>query len=439
MPIPRPILYAALLLLISPLLAQDFGTTPRSTLNPQIARANAALEARDYPAALKLLLPLAAANPQDPHILYDLASTQDALDQPTPAEQSYRAAIAADPTFLDPHVALGLLLARAARLPEARTELLAATALPTAAISDQDSALKARAYRALARIDQKPRPSDARDELLAALKLSPETPEDTLLAAELAAAAGNGAPAAEAAYRRLLAANPNDPAATAALARLLIQQTRAADAEALLTPALAAHPHDPALVAQLVSADCAEGKPAAALPEVEALHAATPNEPAVTRLLANLYLQSSDDARAEPLLAALSAKSPNDPTLADDRARTLIHLHRFAEAEAALTRALADPSRFPTPADLGNAAGDLAFAASANNNPELTLQALQLRATVLPTSAPVMFLTAISQDKLHHVKLAQQAYQQFLAASNGSNPDQEFEARHRLVALQHMK
>ena len=436
----RSSLLAALLVSSLPLLAQDFGTTP-TPLDPQAAQlqgANAALEARDYPAALKLLVPLAAANPKDSHILYDLASTQDALDQTTPAEQSYRAAIAADPTFLDPHVALGLLLARASRLGEARTELLAATTLASPN-SQPDPTLKARAYRALARIDQKTLPAEARDELLAALKLSPETPEDTLLAAELAASAGHGAPAAEAAYRRLLAANPNDPNAIAALARLLIQQTRAADAEALLLAALAVHPNDPALVAQLVSADNAEGKPAAALPAVEALHAAAPNDPAITHLLARLYLQSGDDARAEPLLAALAAQSPNDPTLAAERARALIHLRRFAEAEVLLARAVADPTRFPTPADLGNAAGDLAFAASANNDPGVALQALQVRATVLPPSAPVLFLAAISHDKLHHVKLAQTAYRQFLEASNGNNPDQEFEARHRLIALDHTK
>ena len=81
---------------------------------------------------------------------------------------------------------------------EARTELLTATTLPSHDLvvqgsPSQDKLLQARAFRALARIDSKARPADARDELLAALKLSAETPEDTLLSAELAQAAGNGA------------------------------------------------------------------------------------------------------------------------------------------------------------------------------------------------------------------------------------------------------
>ncbi len=422
--------------------AQDFNTDVHTVASPQSAqrdKANAAMEAHDYELALKLLQPLAAETPKDAHVLYDLGSAQDALDQNSAAEQSYRAAIADDPSYLDPHVALGLLLARtasgkSARLDAARAELLAATALPAG-----DKLVKARAYRALARIDQTRRPASARDELLEALKLSPETPEDTLLAAELAEAAGNGAPAAEAAYRRTLAARPNDPAAAAALAHLLVRETRAAEAETLLDTALAAHPNDPALTAQLVSVYQAEGKPAQALPLLQALHADRPQDANVTHLLANLYLQAGDDAHAEPLLAALSLEAPRNTSIADDHARALIHLKRYREAQDLLAPLIAQPALFPTPADLGNAAGDLAFAASQNGEPAVALQALQLRATVLPVSAPVLFLTAICHDQLHHVKLAEQAYQQFLAASNGSNPDQEFEARHRLVALEHMK
>ena len=81
----------------------------------------------------------------------------------------------------------------------------------------------------------------------------------------------------------------------------------------------------------------------------------------------------------------------------------------------------------------------LAFAASQNNDPAAALRALDVRATVLPPSAPTLFLIAIARDKLHQVKEAEQAYQQFLAASNGQNPDEEFEAKHRLVALEHTK
>jgi predicted Zn-dependent protease len=399
-----------------------------------LKQANAALDAHDYEQALKLLTPLADANPKDATILYDLGLTQDALDQGTAAEHSYRAAIADDAQVLAPHVALGLLLARNGRFDDARPELAAVKTLPS-----DDKALQARAYRALARIDRKPRPGDARDELLEALKLTPETPDDILLGAELAEGALHGSEAAEQAYRRYLAAQPNDPAATSELAHLLVKELRTPEAEALLAAALKAHPGDPVLTVQLATIYSHAGNTAQATPLVAALYAENPRDANVAHLLAGLYLDTARYEEAAPILATLAAQSPRDTSIVDDYGRALIHLKRNAEAEEVLSRIVAQPTLFPTPADLGNAAGDLAFAASTNNDPAAALQALEVRATVLPTSAPVLFLTAISHDKLHHTKLAIEAYKNFLDASKGSNPDEEFEARHRLVALEHVK
>ncbi len=435
----RHILALWTLLLLAPMLrAQDFDTTTHTAANPQTAQctaANAAMDAHDYPKAVALLTPLAAENPKDAHLLYDLGAAEDALDQTAGAETSYRNAKADDPAFFEPRLALALLLARNGHLPESREELAAALTLPEAGT---DPALRARAYRTLARIDQKDRPADARDELLAALKLSPETPDDTLLAAELAASAGNGAPAAEAAYRRLLSAHPNDPQSTAALAHLLIAQKRPAEAEPLLRSALAVNPSDPALGVQLASLLIAQDKPADALPVVAPLHAAHPDDLDITRLFADLNAATGNYGAAEQSYAGLSAKAPQDSTLLLDRADALIHLKRYTDAQTLLTRVLAQPAGLAKDS-LGQAAGALAFAASENNDPAASLQALAVRATVLPPTPSTLFLAAIAQDKLHHTRQAQQAYKEFLAAANGSLPDQEFEARHRLVDLEHTK
>src|ERR1700733_3820939 len=90
--------------------------------DPLLSQANEALDKQDYPTALKLLTTLTEKSPNDAHLLYDLGLTQDALDQTTTAEATYRRAIAADPTYFDPHLALGLLLARGGRLTEAHAE-----------------------------------------------------------------------------------------------------------------------------------------------------------------------------------------------------------------------------------------------------------------------------------------------------------------------------
>src|SRR5271169_964349 len=105
-------------------------TAPPKTApqDPLRAQANEALDKQDYPTALKLLTSLAEKSPTDPHLLYDLALTQDALAetpaQITAAETTYRRAIVADPTYFDPHLTLGLLLARSGKLTLAHAELL---------------------------------------------------------------------------------------------------------------------------------------------------------------------------------------------------------------------------------------------------------------------------------------------------------------------------
>jgi tetratricopeptide (TPR) repeat protein len=400
--------------------------------DPLLAQASEALEKQDYPAALKLLTTLAERNPNDVHILYDLASTQDALDQTPAADSTYRRAIAADATYFPPHLALGLLLARNNQRTEAHAELLKATTLTT-----DNPLLKARAFRALARLDQTTNPASASDELLSALKLSPETADDILLSGELAEASGDPT-SAEAAYRRVLAVDPQNHDATADLTHLLLHQ-KPDQAETLLKAALAKDPDDPTLNAQLASLYDRQEKSAEALPIAEKLHAAHPDDVAITRLLARLYSRNQQYDQAATLYAKLVAANPQDPTLLDDTADALIHLKRFAEAEALLKRATANPAGFPTKDDLGNAASHLAFASSANNDPTGTLQALTLRATVLPNSPSSLFLEATAHDKLHHTKQATDLYKQFLSVANGQFPDEEWEARHRLITLEHMK
>ncbi len=58
---------------------------------------------------------------------------------------------------------------------------------------------------------------------------------------------------------------------------------------------------------------------------------------------------------------------------------------------------------------------------------------------MLPNSPTSLFLQATALDTLHQNKEAAKAYRAFLALAGGKFPDQEFEAQHRLVALDHMK
>jgi Tfp pilus assembly protein PilF len=444
------VIYAALGLAAT-LPAQDFSDATPASQAPLIQKANDALAAGDFHGALTILTSLNTQNPKNPEILYDLGLTLEALNSgPTTAgqpaltaESCYRKAIEANPRFAPPQIALGLLLARTGHPVDAHAQLTTAIAIP-----DIDPALKARALRALARLDQQatpPNPDAASDELLSALKLTPEHPDDILLSAEIATSS-NDLPSAEQAYRRYLAmpANSGDTQAVAALAHVLLEEHHPAEAESLLTPALTQHSNDPAFTAQLAEAYLDSGDPAKAAraaPLLESLHAARPDETSITRLLARIYLDSGHPEQAAPLYSSLIAASAEhpDPTLLDDQAEVLLRQHRPAEAEKLLKQAVADPAAFPTPAAFGDAATHLAFAASEIDDPRTTLQALSLRAKVQPPSPSSLFLEATANDALHQSSKAVDLYKQFLAAANGNLPDQESQARQRLAELTHKK
>jgi Flp pilus assembly protein TadD len=408
--------------------------SPQEAINTQIRSAESALESGDYAAAITALKPLAAAQPKNAHILYDLGFAQERTGDDASAPVSYRSATEADPSLAEAQLALGLLDARNGRLTVAHRELQSASDL-----SDANPAFRARALRSLAVLDEHANPDASRDELLAALKLTPETPADILLSARLAEHA-NAFPEAEAAYRRLLAITANDPEATAGLAHALTAQGKTADAEAVLTSALKSTPADPRLLSQLAAVYGAEGKPEQAIPMIEQLRSSDSNaasNPAITRLLAHLYTLTGDNAKADPLFRSLVAQNPKDPTLLDDLASSLVQQEKFVEAQTLLKKAVAMRLGFSSDADWGEAAGHLAFAASRNHDPNGTLQALAERATVLPNSPASLFLEATAHDTLHQYKDAERAYRAFLALAGGKYPDQEFQARHRLVALEH--
>lgn len=398
-----------------------------------LQRAEAAISENKFENAVATLTPLATTTQKNERVFYDLGFAQDALGHDAEAASAYKSAIALNGSDAAARVSLGLLLARGNGRNAAEEQLQAATKIIGA-----DPALLARAYRALAQIHLQDKPEQASDDLLAALKDSPETPEDAALAGQIAEAMHDDDEAAEA-YTRALQQLPGDVDISVGYARVLSRKKKFEDAEKTLNTALAMHPRNRSIMAELAAEQLLQGRAAQALPLLSQMHDAEPRDAAIALLLARAYSEAGTPDKANALYAALIAASPNDPVLLAEAADALIRQKRSPEAEPLLQRAMAHSDAFPTKLALADAAGELAFASSSNHDDAVTLTALQTREAVIPLSAPFTFLRATAHDTLRHTKEAAEAYRLFLKQSAGEFPDQEWQAQQRLKLLDRAK
>jgi Flp pilus assembly protein TadD len=399
-------------------------TSTKSADDP-LSQAETAIDTRDFEHARKLLDAYLSAHASDARALFDRGYVEDAQERDETAAGYYKKAIAADPKQFESRLALGLILARQGKQAEAHEQLEAASQLEP---NPPNPSAKGQAFRALAQLDRSSNPDAAKEELLQALSMSPETPADLLLTGEIAEAEGDEVNA-ETAYRRALNQQPESSEATAGLAHVLIAQKKYADAEPLIKSALIRDPDDPALNTQLAITLNAEGKQNESVDSLEKLHAKQPDDALISEMLAEAYTQTGAADKADLLYVQLLKAKPNDPVLLTARGENLIRQQRYPEAVTVLQKAVS------LKADNGDAWSSLAFAASEDHRYQLVLDSLSARSKYLEETPATYFLWATAWDNLHHTKEAADYYHKFLAASNGKFPDQEWQAKHRLVTL----
>jgi len=399
-------------------------------ISQEITKAEAAIVKSDWKTAEPILDSWLAQHPADARALFDSGYVADAQGRNDDAIGLYRKALGANPRSFEAEVSLGLLLARQGKATEARPVLETATSLEPGPAGTE---AKARAWRAMAQIDVvgaegKPDPTQASIDLLEALKLSPESKDDTLLAARLAEMTGDTA-AAEAGFRKVLKTDPGSTVASAGLAHLLIAQKKYPEAEELLQAAAKKSPDDPAITAQLAAVLVAEDK-ADVLPLLQQFHQKHPQDKAIAKMLAQVLADAGEYADSDQLYLALLTTNPKDADLLVGHGQNLIRQKRYPEAVKSFTGATeADSSN-------GEAWNGLAFAALQTHQPEITLHALTERSKFMPESATIYFLWATAYDTLHDKKQAAAYYHHFLEASTGKFPDQEWQARQRLKLLE---
>lgn len=395
---------------------------------PELTQAEDAIEKKDYATAQPLLEKVVAANPANYQAWFDLGFVHNAQGKTEDSIAAYRKSVAAKPDVFEPNLNLGLMLAKTGN-PDAEQFLRAATKLkPTAHIDEGH----ARAWLSLAHVIEATKPDDAIAAYREASKLQPKDPEPHLSAGALLEKQ-NQPDQAEAEYKQALDLDGNSPDALTALVNLYMRGKRYPEAEKLLRKLALLRPDEPAVRLQLGRVLAAAGKRDDALTELEAAAKVAPNDAGLRRDLADLYFEAAKYDLAEAQYRPLLSATPNDPELHFGLGKALLLQKKFPEAQQEFLNTV------KLKPDYGDAYGQLAIAASENKDYVLAIRATDARAKFLPETPMSYFLRATCYDHLHDAKNAAANYHQFLGVANGKYPDQEWQARHRLIAIEPKK
>jgi len=398
--------------------------TPR-----EIAQAEDAIQKNDFTGAETLLKKAIDKDPKNYQAWFDLGFVLNRLGRVEDSIHAYRQSVAAKPEVFETNLNLGLMLVRF-NSPEAERYLRAATGLkPTDHVEEG----QARAWLALAHLLENTKPEDALAAYRKASELTPKDPEPHLSAGLLQERQKEFS-AAEAEYKQVLAVDPHSTEAAIGLTSLYMKSGRLGEAEPLLRRLATERPDDAGIHLQLGRVLAAQSKKDDAITEIQTALKLAPADSDAQREIADLYSSAGKNDLAENTYRALVTTQPKDPELHRGLGQALLRQKKFPEAQQEFLTALRLKRDSP------DVYVDLAFAASENKNYELTIRALNGR-TLLNAELPAIcfFLRASAYDHLRDYKQAAVDYHHFLDVANGKYPDQEWQATHRLIAIEPKK
>ncbi|HWC17696.1 MAG TPA: tetratricopeptide repeat protein, partial [Terriglobales bacterium] len=351
------------------------------------------------------------------------------LNERDDAVAAYRKSLEINSKVFESNLNLGLLLATTGQNDEALKCLKAATALQPASHPEKS---KERAWLALGQLQTSHDPAAAEQAFTEAARLQPSDPQPHLLLAALYETTGRLDQAKDQYQKGLSGAQGEERAfALRGLVNLAIASKQYTEAEANVRQYLAVAPGDSQAHLLLGRLLAAEGKNDAALAELTSV--GNQNSPEVLREKAELLSAVGRENEAVPIYKLLVEQNANDAQLRYEYGITLMHQQQWPAAQEQLMVAVKlNPN-------LASAYGDLAVVASQNKQYDLTLKALEIRTKLLGDSPGTFFLRATALDHLRRYPEATENYRQFLAAANGKYPDEEWKARHRLIAIEKLK
>jgi Flp pilus assembly protein TadD len=391
----------------------------RNPLNDLLDQAQAALDKKDYPAAIPPLQKFITEKPDVAFAHFQLAYAYTALERSDNAQAEYEKCISLDPQMAEAYLNLGILLleknpAQAVSMLHKAVELLPAQSRPryllgVAQLRSGDLSAAAESFEGASRLDPKDldslihlgevylkshRPADAENKFRAALGLDAKSPEALHgLAISLDA---QKKPQALDAYRAYLTAEPQDQDARTRWLQVMVDQGQ----------------YDAALAEMKKNGNGDAGG-------VEQL-----------KLKADIEIGQKKLPQAIATLQQAIALAPTDGQLHGGLGRIYLQTRDFSSAERELKAALQ--------IDRNNLVywKDLSSTYYLAGNYQATLAVLEVIAKVETPGAGPWFIRALCYDKLGQVQAALDAYRKFLALDENKNPDQVWQANQRIHVLE---
>jgi len=401
---------------------------------PEIAQAEDAIQKNDFTGAETLLKKAIEKAPNNYQAWFDLGFVLNRLDRTDESIAAYRKSVAAKPDVFESNLNLGLMLVRANN-SEAEQFLRAATTLKPTDHSQGEQAEEgqARAWLALAHLLENKKPDDALQAYRKASELTPKDPEPHLSAGLLHERRKEFSDA-EGEYKQVMTLDPHSTEAAIGLTNIYMKSGRLGDAEPLLRRLATERPEDAGIHLQLGRVLAAQSKKDDAIAEFRTALKLAPTDSDAQREIADFYASAGKNDLAEGAYRALVTAQPKDAELHRRLGKALLLEKKFPEAQQEFLEAVRLKRDWP------DVYVDLAFAASENKNYELTVRALNGR-TALNAEMPAIcfFLRASAYDHLRDYKRAAVDYHHFLEVANGKYADQEWQATHRLIAIEPKK
>jgi tetratricopeptide (TPR) repeat protein len=395
---------------------------------PELTQAEAAIEKKDYTTAEPLLKKVVGAQPDNFQAWFDLGFVYSSLGKTDESIAAYRQSVTAKPDVFESNLNLGLMLAKNNQ-PGAEEFLKAATRLKPESHVDEGHA---RAWLGLAHLLETSDPGQALEAYRQAGALRPSDPEPRLSAGMLLEKENKFADAEEQ-YKQALTLDPSSQDALVGLANVYMRGQRFPEAEDYLRKVVSQRSNESAPHIQLGRVLAADQKYDDAIAELQAGLKIAPNDVSAQCDLADVYGDAGKYSEAEALYRSLLSAHAQDSELHHKLGQTLMKLKKFPAAE----------QEFLTAVNLkpywGVAYGDLAVAANETQDYALAIKALDMRAKFLPEIPVGYFLRATAYDHLRDYHQAAANYHLFLQVANGKYPDQEWQARHRLITIEPKK